>query len=251
MTKSETSAIKSLVAGKHLSCSAMHPEVRQFDGLEWPVQSARIIQDRIDSILLKRGPCSVMLTGGRSAERLYSAWVEFPAFRQMTGVQFFFGDERCVPPDHPDSNYGMVMQTLFNQGVPAGCSVFRMEADDTDREAAALRYEEILPERVDVLLLGVGEDGHIASLFPGSQALHEVSRRVMSISGPKPPHERLTITPTIIMQANSIFVLASGVAKAQILVKALQQADDFDTIPACLVLDAIWLLDSAMPKHIE
>lgn len=244
MTKSETSAISSFIAGKHLSCSAMHPEIRQFDGLEWPVQSARIIQDRIGSILLKRGSCSVMLTGGRSAERLYSAWVGFPAFRQVTGVQFFFGDERCVPPDHPDSNYGMVMRTLFNQGVPAGCSVFRMEADDPDCEAAVLRYEEILPERVDVLLLGVGEDGHIASLFPGSVALQEASRRVMSVVGTKPPYERLTVTPPVITQANSIFVLASGVAKAQILESALQEKHDFVSMPARLTLKATWLLDT-------
>lgn len=222
----------------------MHLEIRQFDGLEWPVQSARIIQDRIDSILLKRGSCSVMLTGGRSAERLYLAWIELPTFRQMTGVQFFFGDERCVPPEHPDSNYGMVMRTLFNQGVPTGCSVFRMEADETDREAATLRYEKILPERVDVLLLGVGEDGHIASLFPGSVALQENRRRVVSVVGTKQPYERLTVTPPVITQANSIFVLASGLSKAQILESALQEKHDFVSMPARLALKATWLLDT-------
>lgn len=222
----------------------MRPEIRQFEAAEWPAQAAQLIQDRINAILLERGRCSVMLTGGQSAERLYSAWVEFPTFQQMTGVQFYFGDERCVPPDHPESNCGMVMRTLFRCGVPVGCSVHRMEADDLDREVAALSYEDILPERIDVLLLGVGEDGHIASLFPGSQALHEVGRRVISISGPKPPYERLTITPAIISQANSIFVLSAGAAKAQILAKALQRASDFDKMPARLVLNAIWLLDT-------
>ena len=222
----------------------MRPEIRQFDVMEWPVQSARLIQGRINAVLLERGQCSVMLTGGRSAERLYTSWACLPAFRQMTSVRFYFGDERCVPPDHPESNYGMAMRALFNQGVPLGSSVFRVEADDQNREAAALRYDEVLRGQIDVLLLGVGEDGHIASLFPGSVALQEVSRRMMSITGPKPPHERFTITPPVITQARSVFVLATGAAKAQILVKALQEAGDFDTIPARLVLNATWLLDT-------
>jgi 6-phosphogluconolactonase len=108
----------------------------------------------------------------------------------MTAVRFYFGDERCVSPDHPESNYGMAMRTLFKQGVPKGCSVFRMEADGSDREAAALQYSEMLPDKIDLLLLGVGEDGHIASLFPGSEALQEVARCVMPIIGPKAPNER-------------------------------------------------------------
>ena len=222
----------------------MRPQIKKFEATEWPAQAADLIQDSINAILLERGQCSVMLTGGRSAERLFTSWIRLPIFQQMPGVRFYFGDERCVPPDHPESNYGMAMRTLFNQGIPAGCSVFHMEADGIDREAAALRYEDLLPGNVDVLLLGVGEDGHIASLFPGSVALQEVRRRVVSVTGPKPPYERLTITPPVIAQARLIFILATGAAKAQILVKALQEASDFDSIPARLVLNATWLLDT-------
>lgn len=222
----------------------MYPQIKQFLAAEWPLQAAQLIQNNVDDVLLERGECSVMLTGGRSAERIYMAWAELPAFRQMTGVRFFFGDERCVPPDHSESNYGLVMRTLFFGGVPTGCSVFRMEADDQNREAAALRYDNILLDKVDVLLLGVGEDGHIASLFPGSVALREVGRRVVPIIGPKPPHERLTITPVVIARAKSIFVFATGTSKAKILVEALQKTVDFDTMPARLALNATWLLDT-------
>ena len=225
----------------------MRPEIRQFEAVEWPVQAARLVQDSINAILYERGQCSVMLTGGRNAERLYISWAELPAFHQMTRVRFYFGDERCVPPDHLESNYGMAMRTLFQRGVPSGCTIFRMQADAADREAAARRYGEALPDKVDVLLLGVGDDGHIASLFPGSVALQEVSRRVVPVTGPKPPHERLTITPPVIAQARSIFVLAAGAAKAQVLVKAQQVAGDFDILPACLVLNATWLLNPATP----
>jgi 6-phosphogluconolactonase len=209
------------------------------------VEAASLIQGRIDTILLEHSACSVMLTGGRSAAQLYMAWSDLPAFQQITGVRFYFGDERGVPRDNPESNYGMAMRTLFHQGVPAGCAVFRMEADDPDRETAAHRYGETLPDRVDVMLLGVGEDGHIASLFPGSGALHETTRPVVPVIVPKPPRERMTITPTVIARARSVFVLAAGAAKAAVLARALKAPNDVTTLPACLVLNATWLLDAA------
>lgn len=222
-----------------------HPMIIQLAPLEWPVQAAQLIHDHVVSVLADMGQCSVMLTGGRSAEGVYIAWAQLPAFKKMSGVQFYFGDERCVSPEHPESNYGMVMRTLFEQGVPAGCSVFRMEAEDANREEATKRYEDRLPNKIDVLLLGVGEDGHIASIFPGSVALQEKKRQVLAITGPKPPYDRFTITPPVITRASAIFVLAIGEAKGRILAKALQGKEDFDRMPACLALsNATWLLDS-------
>ena len=120
-----------------------------------------------------------------------------------------------------------------------------MEAELADRKTAALRYEDILPEQIDILLLGVGEDGHIASLFPYSAALQEKNRRVLPVTGPKPPFERLTIAPSVVTQARITYVFATGVAKAQILVNTRQKVEDFDRIPARLVVNnSIWLLDS-------
>ncbi len=149
----------------------MRTEIKQFEGTDWPMKAAGLISDNINSFLDEQGKCSVMLTGGRSAAQLYMVWRDLPAFQQMTGVNFYFGDERCVPPDHSESNYRMVMQTLFPNGVPTGCAVFRMEADATDQEEAALRYADLLPDLIDVLLFSVGEDGHIVSLFPNNTAL--------------------------------------------------------------------------------
>ena len=222
----------------------MRPETRYFAGSGWPVLAAALIQDRIADVLSQQTSCSVVLTGGRSAERLYKNWSELPAFLQLSGVNFYFGDERCVPPDHADSNYGLAMRTLFCRGVPIGCSVYRMEADDLDRAAAAQRYGETIPQQVDVMLLSVGEDGHIASLFPGTSELAELSKRVVPVNGPKRPNKRLTITPAVILQAQSIFVLATGASKADVLVRALQNPGDFVTLPARLVLDATWVLDT-------
>ena len=98
-----------------------------------------------------------------------------------------FGDERCVPPDHDESNYGMAMQTLFSHGVPIECSVFRMEADAIDIEAAEQRYADLLPDSIDVILLGVGEDGHIASLFPTILRFKSVNGELFSSQAPSRP----------------------------------------------------------------
>jgi 6-phosphogluconolactonase len=221
----------------------MQPEIKQCETTDWPMKAAGLISDSIKSVLAEQGKCSVMLTGGRSAERLYKAWRDLPAFQKMTGVSFYFGDERCVPPDHAESNYGMAKQTLFPHGASTGYSVFRMEADDTDQEAAAQRYADLLPDSIDVLLLGVGEDGHIASLFPNNASLQERKRRVIPITGPKPPFERLTITPQVITKARSVFVLATGSAKAAMLCTALTNPNDIATLPVRLTLGGTWLMD--------
>jgi len=237
------------MATDKLQHSKLSVDIRQFDYAGWPKMAAALVQGRIDSILQRQGQCSVMLTGGRSAERLYGVWSELHEFQLLKGVRFYFGDERCVPADHPESNYGMVMRSLFRRGVPVGCLVFPMDGADPDRDAAARRYDEALPEKMDVLLLGVGEDGHIASLFPGSEALHETGRRVVPVVGPKLPHERLTITPPVINRAGSIFVLAAGAAKAAVLSDLLAApGNDVLKLPARLVLHATWLLDTALPE---
>ena len=198
----------------------------------------------IEEVLADRGSCGVMLTGGKSAERLYRALAALEAFRGLAGVDFYFGDERCVAPTSQDSNYGLVMGTLFTAGVPDGCRVWRMKAEMLDREVAALQYEAILPERIDVLLLGVGEDGHIASLFPGSQALRETSRRVVAVAGPKPPRARLTITPSVVVGARYSFVLAPGERKAGLLAQSFGLPDSSADLPAKLAAGAVWLLDT-------
>jgi 6-phosphogluconolactonase len=199
-------------------------------------------------MLSERGHCSVMLTGGRSAERLYAAWSEVVAFQVLVGVDFYFGDERCVAPDNVESNYGLAMNTLFCRGVPKGCKVFRMEADDADRELAARRYANLLPRHMDILLLGVGDDGHVASLFPHGPAVKENGRSVMPVVGPKAPHERLTITPPAISGAKRIFVLATGGAKARVLAEALRDTEDVESLPVRLALRGTWLVDTALSE---
>lgn len=234
-------------AGERAPVAQPAPNVVYVAKEAWAAAASVMIQDAVESFLDEQGSCRVMLTGGRGAEKLYGEWARDSRFGTAGGVTFFFGDERCVSTDDEQSNYGMAMRTLFRSGVPEGCSVLRMEADASDREAAAMRYEELLPERIDVLLLGVGEDGHVASLFPGAPALHEALRLVLPVSGPKAPHDRLTVTPQVIAKARSVFVLATGELKARVLAQALEAPLDVDTLPARLVLNGNWLLDSPLP----
>lgn len=209
----------------------------------WPYRAVETIHGVVRDLLLRNGSCGLILTGGRSAAKFYQAWAQHPEFQKLAKVDFFFGDERCVPPDHADSNYGMVMHTLFAYGVPQGCTVRRMEAESLDLESAADRYAATLPESADVLLLGVGGDGHIASLFPHSEALHERIRRVVPVTGPKLPCRRLTITPTVIRRAKSVFLLASGRDKVLLPEAARAAPEDIDSLPVRLVPNATWLLD--------
>lgn len=191
---------------------------------------------------MRRQRPAVMLTGGRSARALYAAWAASPAFITAHNIDYFLGDERCIPADHEESNSGMVMHDLFGRGIPPGCHFFPMAADG-DKESQARDYEKILPERLDVLLLSVGEDGHVASLFPGDEVLSEESRRIVPVSGPKAPHDRLTITPNVIRNARSVFLLAQGPQKAKLLERVLA-GGEARSLPVSLAMDATWLLDT-------
>ena len=219
-------------------------EIKLFEVADWPTKAATLITEKIARVLNANGNCSVMLTGGHNAARLYKAWSILPAFHLLSGVSFYFGDERCVPPDHSESNYGMAMRTLFQYGVPVGCSVFCMDANAINKDEEAQRYDNLLPHSIDVLLLGVGSDGHIASLFPNSDGLQERQRGVIPITGSFEPFERMTITPQVLKKVQSCFVLASGAMKVTILSEALSNPNDIASMPVRLVLDSTWLMDS-------
>lgn len=217
----------------------------RFSKDRWAVECAKQVQAAIEIRLSEMGYCSIMLTGGRAGRALYEAWRNLPGFTQLENVDFFWGDERCVPPDAAESNYKMALEALFSGNPsPKGKQLFRMEAESVDLDEACLRYERLLPERIDVILLGVGEDGHVASLFPGSTALLEKSRRVVPITSPKRPFRRFTITPSVIRSAGQVFVLAPGPEKAAIQARLTETEVTPIKIPALLVASGFWVLDN-------
>jgi 6-phosphogluconolactonase len=199
--------------------------------------------------IIDRGTCALCLAGGRTPE---------PAYRELASassidwkrVDVFFGDERAVPPDHPDSNYLMVYRALLSRvPVPAG-QVHRMKAELSDREAAAREYERSLPPRLDILVLGMGPDGHTASLFPGSAALDERHRMVVPVVGAKPPAERLTITPPVIEAARRVAVIAAGEDKAAMVARAIEGPLAPKDVPVQLARRGSWFLDHAAASRL-
>ena len=208
----------------------------------WELELIERIQAVISESKRDGRPCHIMLTGGRSASRFYEAWaasVDNPA--SASGIHFYFGDERCVGPNHTESNYRLVIEALFPNGIPDNVQVHRMESDSHDQDGAANRYAALLPDRMDLILLSMGEDGHIASLFPHSTALKETNKRVLAILGPKSPHQRMTITPPVIRNARHVLVMALGQQKRAVYEEALRNSSDIDTFPARLVLDRTWI----------
>lgn len=217
---------------------------------EWAPMAAGVIGSSVSVVISRCGVCNVMLTGGNTAERLYNYWSDTSVL-PLKQMRFLFGDERCVSPRHVDSNYALAMRTLFAKGVPPGCSVIRIEAENSDRDAAARKYEEFLPKEIDVLLLGMGGDGHIASLFPYSAALRSTDRTVLPVAVPNLPHDRLTITPQVIVNAGSVFLLATGEEKGRVLAEALRSPEDFMSLPVRLTLGGTWLLDDPAARQVR
>jgi 6-phosphogluconolactonase len=194
--------------------------------------------------IAERGTCAVGLAGGRTPQPVYRALASHPGI-EWGKLDVFFSDERAVPPDHPDSNYRMVRLALLSRvPIPAG-RVHRMEADRSDREAAAREYERLLPRELDILLLGMGSDGHTASLFPGSAALDERRRLVVPVLGANAPAERLTITPPVIEAARKVAVIATGEDKAAMVVRALEGPFAPKAVPVQLAQRGLWFLDRA------
>lgn len=196
------------------------------------------IRQAIDEVLRERGKCHLMLAGGGTPLPVYKALkdMRLPWERLI----LYFGDERCVSPQDPDSNYGSIINSLFPQGPTQGLEIHRMHGEG-DPATAAQAYAALLPDRMDILLLGMGSDGHTASLFPGSPALEEFERLVMPVIGSKPPPQRLTITPPVIHSARRILVMVEGEGKAEAVQRALEKGD----VPVALASHGDWLMDLA------
>jgi 6-phosphogluconolactonase len=188
------------------------------------------------------GRVTVGLAGGTTPRAMHEALACSSAVPWLK-VHVFFGDERAVPPEHLDSNYRMAKESLLDRVAIPPAQVHRMQAEDPDREAAARAYEALLPEALDVLVLGIGEDGHTASLFPGSPALAEAERSVLPVVGPKPPPERLTLTPLPILAARRRVVLAAGAGKANAVARALEGSWDPSGTPIQLAKRGVWFVD--------
>jgi 6-phosphogluconolactonase len=206
--------------------------------------AAELIATRLRQTPRPGGLCALALTGGRTVRPVYEHLAGSPGGSiPWHTVAVYFGDERAVPPDHPDSNFRLAHEALLSRIPVAPARIHRMEAEREDLETAARDYERILPATLDLLLLSVGSDGHIASLFPGAPAIGERIRRVVPAAGGEPKVARLTITPRVIRESVEVLVLAAGAAKRDAVTRALEGPPDPLQCPAQLVRHATWILD--------
>jgi len=237
------------------------PEVHVLNDIaEWTAEAAALTRDLRQQAVHERGRFLVALSGGRTPEQVYRRLAsQSPAAPQeWSSTHFFFSDERCVPPDHPDSNYHLADAALFRPlNIPED-RIHRMRGEHPNHDAAAREYEDVLRTvtnadpagwpQLDLLMLGIGNDGHTASLFPGTDALRERRRWVTVGQAPSGPPTRLTLTLGVINQATVVLFLVTGEAKAGIVKSILEPQQETDRLlPAALVRPKggrlIWLLD--------
>jgi len=207
-------------------------------------RAAEHIAEALKKAISADSAASLALAGGTTPRAAYEDLAKIPGI-DWSKVSVYFGDERAVPPTHPDSNFAMAKAALFDRVPLPASNIHRITAEDPDQDAAARAYEALLPARISVIVLGIGEDGHTASLFPGSPALNERVRRVLPVIGPKPPPQRLTITPPVIEAAQQCIVIANGAGKAEPVRRALKDPLDLQSTPSGIARDGSWLLDQA------
>ncbi len=223
---------------------------------------AALVQEAIGA----RGRARIALAGGSTPKPAYHLLAE-PPYREAvrwSALEVFWGDERCVRPDHPESNYRMAHEALLCRvPIPPG-QVHRMRGELADPEAAAADYEAALRAafavkpgevpRFDLILLGLGADGHTASLFPGTAAIRERSRWVVGHWVQKLLASRLTLTPPVLNAARRVLFLVSGATKADVLRDVLEGPADPDRFPAQIVRPVEgrveWLLDRAAASRL-
>jgi 6-phosphogluconolactonase len=212
------------------------------------------------SAVAQRGRFTIALSGGSTPKNLYTliaanASANLPWDRMF----FFWGDERHVPPDDPDSNYRMAKESLLAKVAIPPANIFPVPAEDPDASAAAEAYEQTLRKffglapgefpRFDLILLGMGPDGHTASLFPETAALQEKSRLVVANWVEKLQTSRITFTLPVLNAARCVAFLVSGTDKAVVLHEVLEGNAAVEKYPSKLVRPSdgrlIWFVDRA------
>ena len=240
------------------------PDVRRFADLD---ALSRAAADDLAAIaraaVAARGVCHLALSGGSTPRRLFQLLVQRGAAAlPWPQLALWWGDERTVPPDHADSNYRMAREALIDPAAGFGLAatqVHRIAGEHTDPAAAAADYQRALvaalgaPPRFDLVLLGMGPDGHTASLFPGSPALADAERWVVANPVVSPlvhgAATRITLTAPAINAAHHVRFLVAGADKAAALAAVLGGPRDPARYPAQLIApapgDAAWFIDGA------
>ncbi|HEY0795855.1 MAG TPA: 6-phosphogluconolactonase [Acidisarcina sp.] len=205
-----------------------------------------------------RGVARIAISGGNTPRPMFQLLGSEPYLSRMPWdkLQLFWVDERCVPPDHPDSNYRMTREAMLDRVPLPAAQIFRMEGE-LDPQQAAANYENLLRQQFnlhpgqfptfDAIQLGMGDDGHTASLFPHTDALHEQTRLVVANHVPQKDTWRITLTLPVILAGRDVSFLIQGSDKSEVLKDVLLGAYDPETHPSQLIRplngNLIFLLD--------
>jgi 6-phosphogluconolactonase len=235
------------------------------DGEQLNYAAARCVVRVANESLAAHGRFTIALSGGSTPKNLYSLLV-LELYRDQidwTKAEIFWSDERCVPPDDAESNYHLAHEVMLSKLPIPTNQIHRMPADQNDQIAAAAAYEQEL-RRVfatdsipsfDLIQLGLGPEGHTASLFPHQASLQETQRLVMPVTVPKPPPPRLTLTPPILNAAQHILFLVTGAEKAGAVRAVLVGNYQPEEYPAQIVCHAAgevtWMLDGAAASKLD
>lgn len=224
--------------------------------------AADIILQQIRTTLLTKELFSLALSGGSTPLNLYSLLARDKAYRGQIPwekIHFFWGDERHVPPDHSDSNFLLANGSMFSHVPIPPKNIHRMPVAESDAGVVAKIYEKELRDffqfqegrlpRFNCILLGMGTDGHTASLFPGTEALHKKGRLVVPNWVAKLQANRITMTVPLINHADLIIFLVSGEEKAEMLHNVIEGKRNPDLYPAQSIQPVhgklVWIVDSA------
>ena len=220
----------------------------------WPtaqdlaLASARLFAGKVQEAAAKRGVARIAVSGGSTPQAAFKLLADagqpFARTIPWDKLQLYWVDERCVPPDHPESNYGVCKKLLLdNVPIPAA-NVHRMEGE-LDPEEAAARYESTLRNSMrlegaespafDLLLLGMGDDGHTASLFPHTAGLNEIGRLAIANHVPQKDTWRITLTWPVINQAHEVAFEIAGAAKTAVVAEVFTGPRDPERLPSQLV----------------
>lgn len=197
-----------------------------------------------------KGTFRAALSGGSTPKALYARLAAEPLRSRVpwARVELFFGDERCVPPDDPDSNYRMAREALLSRVPVPPERVHRVLTERTPEEAARLYADEVRGPRFDWIFLGLGPDGHTASLFPGTAAVEEKEKLAVSVWVPEKKTRRVTLTLPVLNAAAKVVFVVSGADKADAVRRVLEEPAS-PAVPASLVRpeagELLWLLDAA------
>jgi 6-phosphogluconolactonase len=243
----------------------VRPSLRVFpDSRSFVDGAAGFIAEVADEAIAERGRFTAALSGGRTPKAIYARLAAADYRDRLEGKKchLFFGDERCVAPEDSRSNFRMARETWFDPASLPAENIHRIHGED-DPAREALRYEKEIAQfhqtnafpAFDLILLGLGDDGHTASLFPETAALRETSRAVVAQYVEKLTEWRVTFTAPLINAARHVAFLVEGAGKAQILRSVLEGPYQPDVWPAQLIQPGTgklhWLADAAAAEKLE